>query len=82
MCKHVWTSEYPTNPGWYWFYGRHYGDEKHSMGVVNVFPIQNGVCHTLNGQFMFKQDKHEGVFSPIDKPVISAEIAGGNFETP
>ena len=81
MCEHVWTSEYPTKPGFYWFYGRHYGEEKHSMGVVRVFPTQTGVARVLDGNFMFKQDKHEGVFCPIDKPIISAEIAGGNFET-
>lgn len=81
MCEHVWTNEYPTTPGFYWFYGNHYGMKKRTLGVVKVSSVRNGVCRVLDGNFMFKEDKHKGVFCPLDKPAISAEIAGGDYET-
>ena len=81
MCEYVWSSDYPTEPGWYWFYGRKYGEDKHSMGTVTVFSVQTGAVRVLDGQFMWEQDKHKGVFSRIDEPVISPEIAGGEFKS-
>ena len=52
------------------------------MGVVRVMRIANNdVMRVLNGQFMFQSDGHKGVFSPIDEPIISAEIAGGEFKS-
>ena len=76
----MWSKEWPTAPGWYWFYGQHYGLLPHRLGTVRVFPIQNGVGRVLDGQFMYVLDKHNGVFMPIDVPVIPSEIAGGNFD--
>lgn len=77
----MWTNKWPTTPGWYWFYGRHYGEDKHSLGMVRVVQISNGLMHTLNGHFMFKSEGHKGVFYPAIVPAISTVIAGGNFGT-
>ena len=81
MCEYVWSSEYPTEPGWYWFFGRKYGEERYSLGTVRVIPISNGIMYVLDGNFMYESEGHKGVFSRIDEPMISAKIAGGEFKS-
>ena len=42
----MWTKEWPTEPGWYWFYGTctvdgvEYGPEYHSVEVVEDWDIR------------------------------------------
>jgi len=64
----MWTKELPTEPGWYWFYGHKYGDEHKEYGIVKVFEISNGVAHTIDGQFMFMSDGHDGHFAKVEPP--------------
>lgn len=78
----MWTNKWPTRPGWYWFYGRHYGEEKHSLAAVRVVQISNGLIYILNGHGMHKSDGHKGVFHSAVIPAVSAKIAGGDFGTP
>lgn len=75
----MWTDKYPAKVGWYWFYGRLYGEDRHSMGIVRAVQVSNGLSYWLDGHGMFKSDGHKGVFHPIPIPMIPAEIAGGNF---
>ncbi len=63
--KNEWTTDWPTAPGWYWFYGRRYGEEMHSLGTVEVSKASNGVIRVLGGAFMYRQEKHVGVFQRI-----------------
>lgn len=79
MTENEWTTDWPTEPGWYWFYGHKYGDERVSVGVVQVRKISTGVSLVLDGNFMFLQEKHRGVFQRIATPVVPAEIAGGKL---
>ena len=75
----MWTNKWPTKPGWYWFYGRFYGEDRHSLGIVRVIQVSNGLTYILDGHGMFKSEGHDGVFHPLIVPTIPAEIAGGNF---
>ncbi len=66
----MWTTEWPTEPGWYWFYGHKYGEDREpEFGIVRVHEISNGVMHTLDGQFMFQSEGHDGVFQQAVLPV-------------
>jgi len=57
-----WTTEFPTEPGTYWFYGYRYG--KVSCGhtcdpelmLVEVWEISNGLMYVASGQHMFKSE--------------------------
>jgi hypothetical protein len=79
MTENEWTPDWPTEPGWYWFYGHMYGEEKRSAGVVRVSKISNGLIHVLDGNFMWPKEGHRGVFQRLPAPVIPAEIAGGEL---
>jgi len=69
-----WIFDWPTEPGWYWFYGKHYGINQFRMGVVQVW--ENGT-RILDGKFMYQQEGHVGVFQRIPTPVVPADIAAG-----
>lgn len=66
----MWTLEWPTEPGWYWFYGHKYGEDRDpEYGMVRVFQAANGLMHTLDGHFMFPSEGHDGVFQQAVLPV-------------
>ena len=77
--ENEWTPDWPTEHGWYWFYGHKYGEEKVSITVVRVRKVTDGVVRVIDGAFMYKGEKHRGVFQRISTPVIPAEIAGGDL---
>ena len=67
----VWTKEWPTEPGWYWFYGHLYGEDRDSeYGIVRVYEISNGVMRTIDGQFMYEADGHDGIFTKAILPLV------------
>jgi hypothetical protein len=64
-----WTSEWPAKVGWYWFYGHKYGEDREpEYGMVRVFQGANALIHTIDGQFMFRSEGHNGVFMAIEPP--------------
>lgn len=68
----MWTNEWPTEPGRYWFYGHKYKEARVEVGAVHVIATSSGVVHILDGQFMFKEDGHKGMFHPAQVPVLPA----------
>lgn len=77
--ENEWTSDWPTEPGWYWFYGYKYGEARLSIGTVSIKTISNGIMTVMDGHFMYQQEGHVGVFQRIPTPVIPPHIATGVF---
>ena len=88
-----WTSDWPTEPGWYWFYGylwpfparREPGIvlaswERLDLDVVNVSQTPDGLVYTARGEFIYPEEDHRGYFKRIETPVIPAEIAMGGSD--
>lgn len=70
----MWTKEWPNKVGWFWFYGHKYGEDKDpEYGIVRVFQGANALIHTIDGQFMFPSDGHNGVFQEAVLPVPPLE---------
>lgn len=66
-----WYKEFPTKPGFYWFYGHRFkGETEKELCIVKVSKISNGVMHTCNGNFMFEKETGEGWFFPLLIPDI------------
>jgi len=79
----VWTSEWPTEPGKYWFYGYYYGDLTidglPKFGLVTVVKTQQDyVIRLVEGKFMYQEDSHLGFFTKAETPVVPPLSA---FET-
>lgn len=73
--QHEWTPDWPTEPGWYWFYGNKYGESRVSMGTVRVDRISNGVMTVMDGHFMYPSEGHVGVFQRLPTPVVPFDVA-------
>jgi len=66
-----WTTEWPTEPGMYWFYGYRYGkdnDEKPEMQLLEVSKIANGFMYIAEGNFMYKSEVEEAHFQKAILP--------------
>ena len=71
-----WTTEFPTKPGKYWFYGYRFGKvscgllQKPELLYVQVRKIQNGFIYIANGQFMSKHEVEEPHFQEVILPEL------------
>lgn len=70
-----WTHEWPTEPGWYWFYGDPHGIEKHFTRLypVRVYKVSNGWAHIAEGNFMFPSEASDGVWIKMIVPKLPEE---------
>jgi hypothetical protein len=73
----MWTKEFPTKKGWYWFYGWTFTrtptpDYKEAeLLAVRVWETKNGPVWVGPGYFMY-QSETKGVWCPMDPPPIEA----------
>jgi hypothetical protein len=61
LNKKRWTQEWPTKPGFYWFYGiskflAQFPNHKPELVLMEVREISNGVIYSTRGQFLFKSN--------------------------
>jgi len=76
MKKYEWSTEWPTEPGFYWFYGWPYKKEKErgikpELNSIKVSKISNGVMITRSGAFWFREEwGGEGKFISAKMPAL------------
>lgn len=67
-----WTKEWPTEPGWYWFYGQKFrgwnDDGDPQLYMVIVHKTRNGVACVVDGHFMYAQEGAWGWWQPAILP--------------
>ena len=69
-----WTKEWPTEPGYYWFYGRrfrtiHLKQEANSTYFVEVFISSNkSPVYICSGNFLSKGEEAEGWWTRAELP--------------
>lgn len=67
----AWQSEWPKEPGWYWFYGYLFGgEEKKILIPVEVFRGQNGMVYSARSHFMWSSEGTDGIWQRIEMPEI------------
>lgn len=65
--------EFPTNLGWYWFWGYRYGtkyERPKELILCKLRKISNGTMLTGNGQFVEKSEIEEAMFIPATLPEL------------
>jgi len=75
MDGRIWTTEWPTEPGRYWFYGYYYGDKTvdglPKLGLVKVVTTRRGdTVRLIEGKFMYEAEGHKGFFSKAESIVV------------
>jgi hypothetical protein len=70
----MWTKEYPTEDGKFWFYGRPFGPCSHPrLCMVCCFRDKTRLrILVCDGSFMYESES-EGVFMPADVPELPTE---------
>lgn len=63
-----WTEKWPTEPGWYWFWGRGSGDALPSLYPVKVHE-PGGIVNVPDGPFMY-ESQSEGMWCPAAVPEL------------
>lgn len=70
----IWTSEWPTDPGKYWFYGFQFGQTARGLPKLSMVVVsetkQDQIVRIVDGKFMYKADGHIGFFSPAEDVVV------------
>lgn len=66
----VWSREWPTEPGDYWFYGWTHECAKGNprMGLAQVCQIANGLAHIVRGALAYESDGAEGFWTRATLP--------------
>ena len=71
-----WKKEWPTKPGWYWFYGWPFGRDRYfkddpprlCMVSVHINIINNRITYVRDGQFFYKEECAVGLFKKAEVP--------------
>lgn len=79
-----WSKDWPTKPGYYWFYGYKCGSYENRpkrLSVVVVDTARNGVCvipnrfiYVCDGQFIYKKEGYDGVWQEVILPELPNEF--------
>lgn len=64
-----WTKEWPTTPGFYWFFGPKYSrDKRTTTHLVEVWPSKPKPTYVLDGNFLYQEDGGKGLWAPAEIP--------------
>ena len=70
--KSEWARKWPTELGWYWFYGdphsKKSGDKFKRLYPVKVNKIINGLSCVVEGHYMFKSEASDGLWTKMIVP--------------
>jgi hypothetical protein len=70
-----WTREFPTEAGWYWFYGNQFRSSQPSLHIVKVFKSINSFVCVCDGAFMYESELGEKRwFKQIDTSEVLSDI--------
>lgn len=66
-----WSAEWPTEPGWYWFYGRSGFDIRRQSAPHLLLTYADGrQIHYLHEGMHFCFEGGKGVWMPIQEPSL------------
>jgi hypothetical protein len=70
-----WTLEWPTEPGWYWFYGYTHKCQRSApprLDVGQVFRMggngSKSLAHVVHGEFVYRAEGAVGWWASMDLP--------------
>jgi hypothetical protein len=75
MMQHIWTSEWPTEEGWYWAYGVWWDlSERLELEPVHVWVTKHTVAYVAKGTFIYPSEEHKLLWQRIPKPELPEKI--------
>ena len=72
MSAMNWTSKWPIEPGYYWFYGWRFDDRDNpaNFHYVRVHRITNGIAYITDGHFLYRGEGGGGIWQLGDFPEL------------
>lgn len=79
----MWTSEWPTEQGYYWFYGWCFchRDRPPGFHCVEVYRTAIGFRYATGGHFLYETEGASGIWQPVKLPNLPANLPISFFET-
>ena len=77
-----WAKEWPTEPGYYWFYGwrfKAWGGTRSrppELHFVRARRTANSIALVTNGHFLYKAEGGEGLWMPARVPEPPEQLKG------
>ncbi len=69
VVEEKWVEEWPTQKGWYWFYGCLCNLDKDEMHLAEVWQLPDGLSYVAGGQFLHKAEGAKGKWQKAKLPV-------------
>ena len=76
MTENAWSKEFPTEPGYYWFYSYRYGkiscgrETEPELMLARVHKVSSGVIIVADGQHVFKSETECAHFKKAELPEL------------
>lgn len=70
-----WSPEWPTEPGWYWFYGKRFrSSDKDELHPVQVYGTASPdvKCYAAGSAFIYEESA-TGLWLPLETPELPEE---------
>ena len=70
-----WSETWPTEPGYYWFYGWPFKSRCHNpeLHFVRAFRTANSLALVTNGHFLYRTEGGEGYWMPARVPELPTQ---------
>lgn len=74
----IWTTKWPDEPGWYWFFGDPFGaldvNRDHVRNyTVRVSQASNAMMYVCEGHFLYQSEASPGFWTPMVVPPVPDE---------
>ena len=66
----MWTTVWPTQVGWYWFYGQYTGEPSNRLTTMQVKRAANGFLYIAEGEFYWPSEFESAHFLPLEPPAL------------
>jgi len=75
----MWTKEWPTESGFYWFYGFLWSRDGDKPELISIEVIQasNAIIYVAKGSFIYKTENHVGFWNKADLPELPSHHEWG-----
>lgn len=66
----IWMEKWPTEPGYYWFYGQQFKASTVRLHFVNVMRVRNSLVYVCDNSIMYKPEAGFGLWMIIIPPEL------------
>lgn len=70
-----WTDEWPTEPGWYWFWGQPWDNGPPQLySIIVRLDALGSAVYVTDGHFMYEAEGAQGLWCPTIFPDLPEEL--------